>query len=61
MNKLIPLMLGLTMLSGSMAMAAPTTPSKSPVSKSHHRVVAKKHIVKKATSKKAGKTVISKK
>ncbi len=58
MNKLIPLMLGLTLMSGSMAMAAPA----SSVAKTQHKVAIKKHAVKKTSLKKStGKTVISKK
>jgi hypothetical protein len=58
MNKLIPLMLGLTLLSGSVAMAAPAAKVSS---KTTHRTCAKKHSVKKVSNKKVAKTAISKK
>ncbi len=56
MNKFIPMVLSVALLGGSMAMAAPA----SHVSKTN-RTAAVKKLVKKVPSKKAGKTVISKK
>jgi len=56
MNKFIPMVLSVALLGGSMAMAAPA----SHVSKTN-RTTACKKLVKKVPSKKAGKTIISKK
>jgi len=56
MNKFIPMILSVALLGGSMAMAAPA----SHVSKSHRTTTVKKQI-KRVPSKKAGKTIISKK
>ncbi len=57
MNKFIPMILSVALLGGSMAMAAPV----SKVSKSNCNTTCAKKQIKKASSKKANKTIISKK